>query len=142
MPFLRTDAGEGAGCVDQGDDGKAELGREPHDSQRFAVALGVGTTEISKNIFLRVAPLLVRHHRNGTSVDFGQPAGHRRIVTEEAVAVQLGEVFKAQPKVIKGKWSCRVAGDLHPLPGGKVLVDFPFQGTDLFLDLADLRVDP
>ena len=141
VSFLGTDAGESPGRVDQRDDGQFELGRHAHDPQRLAVSFGMRAAEVAHNVFLGVAPLLVGHHRDGTAADLGQPAGHGRVVAEQTVAVQLGEVCEAETEVIEGERPRRVAGDLHPLPCGQVLVDLLAQSGDLLLDLFHLGLD-
>ena len=101
----------------------------------------MGAAEVAEDVFLRVAPFLIRDHGDGPAVDLGQTAGHGGVVAEEAVAVQFGEILEAEGKVVQGERAGRVPSDLHALPSGQVLVDFLPHAADFLFDLPDLRVD-
>ena len=139
VALLRTDAGEGSGGVDEGDDGHGEFLRELHQAEGLAVALGVGGAEVALEVLLGVAAFLVAEDDAFPLAEHREAAGHRGVVADVAVAVELGEVFEGQRDVIEHERALGVAGDLYALPRGEVLVDgrarlceLAFHGRDLF----------
>src|SRR5439155_1634007 len=81
--------GVGARGVHQRDHGGAELLGEVHETQRLAVALGMGHPEIAPQVLLRVTTLLVPDDHDTDAVEPRPPRDHRRVVAEQPVAVQL-----------------------------------------------------
>ena len=115
--------GIGAGRVDERDDGLAELGRELHQPERLAVALGVRHAEVARDVLAGVAPLLVADHHHRLAVEAGEAAHDRLVVAEDAVAVQLDAVLEQQADEVERVRALRVPGDLGALPGGQARVD-------------------
>src|SRR5437667_4335 len=104
-------------------------------------ALGVGHAEIAMEVLLRVAALLVPDHHHAHAVEPGPPPDDRRIVTEQAVAVQLDEVGEHRAQVVERVRSLRVAGHLHALHRRQVLVDLGAQLGQSFLERGELLGD-
>ena len=87
-----ADAGVGSGEVDEGEDRAAEFFGDLHGAEGLAIALGVGAAELAGDALLEGAALEVADDHDGFAVEEGHAAGHRRIVAEGAVAVDLAEV--------------------------------------------------
>jgi hypothetical protein len=73
--------------------------------------------------------------------DFGQTAGHRAVVTEDAIAMQLNPFGEAAPDVIEREGALRMARDLHALPGGQVVVNFAAGFANLVLHRVDFGLE-
>ena len=80
MALLGFDARIGAGGVDQGQDRHPELGPQPHQPQRLAVALGTGAPEVALQVALGVPTLLVADQHHRPAVDPREPADERAVV--------------------------------------------------------------
>ena len=91
-PFLGTDAGIGAGSIDQGDHRPAEALGLLHQAQRLAVAFRVGHAEVAPDVLLDIAPLLVPQDGHRDGIEEADAADDGRVVGEAAIAVQFHEV--------------------------------------------------
>ena len=109
--------GIGAGRVDQGDDGHAELGRVAHQPHALAVAVRLGHAEVALHHLAGGAALLVadQHHD-----EVAEPRERRRRSPESslngAVAVQLEEVVEHEADVVERVRALEVARELHDVP--------------------------
>ena len=89
--LFRTDAGLGAGGVDEGDDRDAEFLGVFHEALGFAVALGTGHTEVAAQVFAGIATFLMADDHHGAAIEPGEAADERFVIPEAAVAMQLDE---------------------------------------------------
>ena len=135
---LGLDAGVGAGGVDEGKDGQAELLGEFHQAEGLAVALGLGHAEIADDVLLGVPTLLLGNDHDGAALEEGGATDQCPVVVKLAVAVELLKVGAEGADVVEGVGALGVAGDLHALPRGEVGVDVPLGDLDLFLDGGQL----
>ena len=76
------------------------------------------------------------HEHDAPSADGGEASGHGVVVADVAVAVEFDEFAEASLDVIKHVGPHGVAGDLHALPGGEVLISL---GAQLFYFLLHGR---
>jgi hypothetical protein len=129
--LLGSDAGVGAGGVDESDDGEAELLGLLHDPQGLAVALGIGLAEVPFDAGPGRPALLVPDDGRGPALVEGQPGDDRRVVGEPPVPVHLHEVLEEEGDVVQGVRAFGVAGDLDDVDGGH-------PGDDLGPFLLDL----
>ncbi len=83
----------------------------------------------------------MRNNHAAALADFRQAAGHRFIVSENAVTVQLDPFGKAARNVIERKRPLHMPGDLHPLPGVEILVNLPARVADLRLHRFDFALE-
>ena len=139
MPFLGGDAGIGAGGVNEGDDGEAELVGEAHQAKGLAVAFGMGGAEIAEDVFLGIAAFLGADDDDAVVAEAGKAADHGAVIGVLAVAVQFLEIGKGLVDVIQRIGTAGVAGELDALPGGEIvknlapgLLDFLFNHLELF----------
>ena len=114
--------------------------RELHQSQRLAIALGIRHAESAIEILLGVAPLLVADHHHRAIADQCQSTDDRRIVTEVAIAVQLGPLGKAPLDIVERVRPARVLGQLHALEWSQRCVDVAPQRLGLALEVGQFRV--
>ena len=89
---LGVDAREGAGGIDEAQHRQAEAAGQFDQAARLAVALGPRHAEIVLHAGLGVGALLGAQHHDGPAAEPAQPADHRRVVGEGAVAGQRREV--------------------------------------------------
>ncbi|OQA28797.1 MAG: hypothetical protein BWY59_00669 [Verrucomicrobia bacterium ADurb.Bin345] len=141
MPLLGDDAREGAGRVDERDDGRAEFRRQLHQPQRLAVALRIRASEIAFEVAFRVSALLGADEHDRLAAHAGEAADDRAVVGKAAVAVQFHEVRRDGADVIERIGAERMPRHLHALPGGQVLVDIPSRFIDLLLHPVHLERD-
>ena len=141
MALLGADARIRARGVDEGDEGKPKLLGHAHESKRLSVALGMRAAEIAVQIFLHVTALLLADDHAANAADGGEPAGHRGIVAEEAVAFEFHKVGAGHANIIEEKRAGDVARNLNALPGIEVAVDVPAGRLDLSLHALDLAAE-
>src|SRR6516164_6030577 len=101
----------------------------------------MSASEISANVLLRVAPLLVRYDNTAVLSERRKPAGHRLVIAEKTVAVELNEIGKGQLQVVKGKGPGGMPGDLHSLPGSERLIDLTPGLLDFLLHCLDFAFE-
>lgn len=135
--FFGADAGVGAGGVDEGDDGEAELFGEFHAAEGFAVALGVCEAEEALDFFFGVAAFVVADEHDFVAAEAGESAADGVVVAVVAVAVDLAELAADHFDVIFEEGALGVAGDLDGFPGGEVFVGFAEEGGVVFAEAAD-----
>ena len=114
--LLGVDAGVGAGSVQEGDHGPAELGGQLHRAQRLAVAFRLRHAEVAVELLLGVAALLLGHDHDGPAFEAGQAGDNGGIVAEGAVAVDLLKIGEDALDVVERVGALGVAGELHPPP--------------------------
>ncbi len=109
-------AGMGAGHVDEGDDRHPQPFGQLHQSHRLAVPLRVGHPEVAPDVLLRLGALLLADDDDPPAVDPGQPGDHRRVVAEEAVAVELDELVGDVAEELEHPRATQVPGELDGRP--------------------------
>src|SRR5207244_7413101 len=77
VPFFRTDSWKRARCVDQRNYRHRKFLGEPHQAESFAIALGMGATEIAHHVFLGVAAFLLSNDDTALRIEHGKSAPHR-----------------------------------------------------------------
>ena len=92
--LLRGRAGERSLDVHEREHRHAEALGHAHDPHRLAVALGVRQAEVAADVLFGVLALLEADDGDAPVADPGQAGDHRRVVAEEAVAVQLDELVR------------------------------------------------
>src|SRR5262249_52260123 len=133
-----AEAGIGAGRVDEGHDGFAELRPELHQAEGLAIPFGVRHPEVARDVMAGVAALLMPDHPHRRSLEAREAAHDGLVVAVDAVAVELHEVLEEQADEIEGVRPLRVAGDLRSLPRGEAPVDLLLEAAETLLELADL----
>ena len=78
--------------VDEAQHRQPELIRHPQQPLRLAVALRARHPEVTVQVLLGVAPLLLAEHHHALALEARQPGHDRRIVAERTVTPQLDEV--------------------------------------------------
>jgi hypothetical protein len=136
--FLGTDAGIGAGGVDERDDRKPEFLGQLHAAEGFAVSLGVGEAEVTADLFLGITPLVMANEHDLVAAHAGQAAADGGVVAEGAIAMKFTEIAAGQLDVIVEQRPLRMPGDLDGFPGGEVLVGLSEQGGVVGAKLAKL----
>src|SRR5499433_168795 len=136
--LLGAETGIGAGRVDEGHDGLAELGSELHEAEGLAISLGMRHAEVAGDVLARVASLLMPDHHHGLALEARETAHDGLVVAVEAVAVELHEVLEEQANEVQRVGALRVAGDLRPLLGGETAVDLVLEPAEALFELADL----
>src|ERR1051325_6385426 len=106
-----AEAGVGARRVDQGDHGRAEFRRQPHEPHRLAVALRMRHPEVAIQVFLGVAALLMSDDHDGDAVEPRPAADDGGVVAVQAVAVQLHEIGEYGVDVVERIGPARMPGD-------------------------------
>ena len=91
--------------------------------------------EVALDVFLHVAPLLVRHHHAANAVERCQTAGHRTVIAEKPIAMQFNEIAEAQPQIIQGVRSLWMTRDFHTIPRTQI-------GVNLLFGRGQVRGDP
>jgi hypothetical protein len=134
-------AGVGAGRVHQRDHRQAEAVGHLHQADRLAVALGAGHAEVALQPRLGVVALLVADHHDGPVVEPCEPADHRVILGEVAVAGERRELGEERVDVVRPMRALRVAGDLGLPPGREVLVELGAHGPRLGVERLGLGVE-
>ena len=86
-----VDAGIGAGGVEEGDDGAAELGAELHAAQRLAIAFGLGHAEVAEELLFGIAALFLADDHDGLAFEGAEAADDGRVFAKGAVAVDFRE---------------------------------------------------
>ena len=114
--LLRLGPGMGAGHVDEGDDRQPEALRELHHPHGLAIALGVRHAEVAPDVLLGVGALLLADDDDPTAADPGEAGHDRRIVAEQAVAVELDELVGHRRHELEGARPLEVAGELDARP--------------------------
>src|SRR5215468_661962 len=136
--LLGAETGIGAGRVDEGHDGLAELGSELHEAEGLAISLGMRHAEVAGDVLARVASLLMPDHHHGLTLEARETAHDGLVVAVEAIAVELHEVLEEQANEVQRVRALRVTGDLRPLPGRETAVDLVLEPAETLLELADL----
>lgn len=124
-----TEPGVGAGGVNEGDDGEAEFFGFFHLCECFAVALGVGASEVTGEFFLGCFAFLVTDDEAFAVADASESGDEGGVVSEVSVAVEFAEVSADVFDVIAGLWAVWVAGDADGVPWREICVDI-FEGLD------------
>ena len=138
VAFLSADAGVGTGGIDESDDGEAEFIGHFHEAKGFAVAFGVGGTEIAADVFLGVAAFLGADEHDAVFTEAGEAADDGLIVGVKAIAVEFGKIGKGGGEIIEGVGAAGMAGELDALPWGEVRKDGLAGFLELGLHLGDL----
>ena len=89
-----------------------------HEPHRLAVALGVGHPEVAPDVLVGLGALLLADDHDPPAVDPGQPGDHRRVVAEQAVAVELDELVGDEPDELERPRAAQVPGELDGRPDG------------------------
>ena len=121
--------------------GRVEARGGLHQAQRLAVALRVRHAEVALDVLLGVAALLVPDHHHRLPVEARPAADDRRIVAEQAVAVQLDEVGEDRREVVERVRAPRMPRHLHPLHRREAPVDLAAPDGQLVFQRADLAGD-
>src|SRR5256885_17006186 len=98
----------------------------------------MSAAEVPFHVFFRVAPFLVGDHDAAMRPEFGEPARHRFVVAENAVAVELDPVRETACDVIERERPLNVASELDALPGREGSVNLPASFADLGFHRLDL----
>ena len=139
--LLGSDAGVGAGGVDEGEHRQRKLLGQLHQPHRLAIALGARHAEVADDLFLGVAPLLVADDNAGLAVEAREATDDRLVVGVAAVAVQLFEIGEDQLGIIERVRTLRMARDLGNLPRAELGVEILGQRLALALEPLDLVGD-
>ena len=141
MAFFGTDAGEGAGGIDEGDDREAERVGHLHQAKGLAVAFRIRAAEVAAEVFLGVAAFLLAEDHDRTAFEESGATDDGLVVHVQAVAMQLLEVVEQHADVVQGVGATGVAGQLDALPGVQVAVDLAAGLLHLDLEGLDLLGD-
>src|ERR1700731_4578553 len=99
---------------------------EPHDAERLSIAFGMSAPKISPDVLLGVSSLLMGDHRTTMFTNRRKSAGHRLVIPEKPVAVELEKVRKGQIQVIERERSGGMPSNLHFLPSRELFVNLSF----------------
>ena len=105
-----------AGHVHEGDDRQPEALAQLHDPHRLAVALRVRHPEVAPDVLVGIGALLLADDDHPAAIEPGQPGDHRRVVTEQPVAVELDEVVGHGRHELERPRPLEVARELDPRP--------------------------
>ena len=118
-PLLGLQAGVGAGGIDEGEDGAAELLRLAHEPQGLAVALRTGHAEVALEVFLQRLALAGADDGDGPSVVEGHAAQNGGVLSGQAVTPLLEKVGEQRADEVGDVGPLGMAGNGHPLGGGE-----------------------
>src|SRR6267378_2665020 len=127
--------------IDEAQDRDAEPFRQPHEPHGFAVAFRPGHAEVSEDLLLGIASLLMADYNHRLAVETGKTSDDRRIVGKRAVAVQFLEIGKQRGGVIERVRTLRVSRHLSDLPRGELSIDLLGERGALFLQALDFLGD-
>ena len=119
--LFRVDAWKRPRCIDEGQDGAAELLCEFHDTQRLAVALRLRHPEVSILPLLRISSLLVPDQAYGPVPQHRETAHNRSIISEFPVSMDFHEVRAEMFHVIQEIRTLRMPCELYLLVRREVL---------------------
>ena len=139
--LLGADARVRARGIDEGDERQAEALRETHQTQRLAIALGLGHAVVAAHALLGIAALLMAEHHDRAVAQARKPADDRKIIAKHAIAVQLLELAAHDVHVIERVGAVRVTRELRDLPGREIGEDVRRQLPALRLQSRDLLAD-
>ena len=139
--FFRADAGISPRRIDERHDRYAELLRQLHQPQRLAITLRLGHAEISVELILGVASLLMPDHHDRLAAETRQATDDRGILRKQTVALQFLEISKNVLEVVQGVRPLRMPRDLRDLPRRKLAVDIPRERAALLLQARNLFRD-
>ena len=111
-----SQAGIGAGQIDEADDGAAEFFGDFHAAKGFAVALGMGHAEVAADTFFRGAAFAVADDHDFVVAEPGHAAGDGFVVAKGAIPVNLAEIRKDSLDKVHGVWPLRMTGPLDSCP--------------------------
>lgn len=128
--FFGTDTGGCAGGVDEADDGEVEFLGQFHAAEGFAIAFGLGETEVAFDAFGGVSAFVVTDEHDFVFTDAGHAADNGLVVTEAAVAMNFAEFLTRADgfEIIAEQRPLGMPGNLDGFPGGEVVVGFAEQG--------------
>src|SRR5712691_10462354 len=138
--FLRINPRIRARSINQREDRAAELRREMHHAQGFAITFGFRLAKIACQALLRVSAFLMTDDGHGPSVIFPETRYNGLIVSISAVAVQLDKIGKQQPNEVERIRTLWVSGNMRALPRSQVRVKFASQFGNLMTDAFELRI--
>ena len=97
--------------------------------------------EVSMDVLLGVAPLLVPDQDDRDLLDLRQPRDDGGVVSEPAIAVELEETGRNDAQIVEGVGSPRMARELHALPAGQLGIDVAAEPLRLSLETLQLLHD-
>src|SRR5690606_12967359 len=100
--------------VDEGDERTAEALREPHCSQRLAVALWQSLAAAPDRV--AVAALEPDDH-HAAAADLAQTSDHGRVVAVSTIAMQFDELRRDAADVVLGRRAVLPPSELDDIPG-------------------------
>ena len=99
----------------------------------------MGAAEIPHHVFFGVAAFLVRDDNATLRIEHGEPARHRFVIGEMAIAVQLSPAGEATLDIIERKRPLHVPRDLHALPRAQVAVNLAARLAQFSFDRFHFR---
>ena len=107
-----------AGHVHEREHGQLEPLGEQHRAHRLAVALGMGHAEVAPDVLVGVGALLLADDHHAVTLDARETGDHRRIVAEEAIAVELDPLVREVRDELERPGPVQVSGELDSRPHG------------------------
>jgi hypothetical protein len=139
--LLGLDSREGAGRVDQADDGQAEAVGELHQADGLAIAFRLGHAEIVGEPAGRVVAFLMADQHDLAAAQPAEPADDRRVLAESAVARERDEVLQQGGDIVLEVGPVGMSGDLGLLPWGQPSIGLAKHPFGLGFEPADLGID-
>src|SRR5262249_12260149 len=102
--------------IDERDDRLAELLGQLHQAKRLAVSLRMRHAEVARDLLPGVAPLLMSDDDQAPIIEARQAPDDGRVVTVDAVAVQLEKILEQQGAEMARVRAAGMAGELRALP--------------------------
>src|SRR5581483_8813310 len=106
----------GAGRVDERDERKVELLREPVETDGLPVPLRMRHAEVADDVLLGRRALLLADDDDGPPIELGDAADDRGIVAEAAITVQLLEALEGRTDDVQRVRALDVARGLDRVP--------------------------
>ena len=102
--------------------GRPKFLRQPHQTQRFAIAFRIGHAKVALHALLQRAPFLMADDHNRQVVEASETAYDGPIVRKSAISVEFLKVPAEKIDIVENGWALRVTGELRALPRSELTV--------------------
>ena len=111
------------GCIHKSEDRQTEFFCCFHQTQGFAVALGLAHAKVAQGALFGVAPFLLANDHARVTIEARQAAHNGKVVGKVAIAVHLQKISEDFPYIVQRVRALGMAGDFRHLPRRQIAVD-------------------
>src|SRR5258708_11714207 len=109
-------AGLSIRAINQCNDRNPDLGREPHQAQRFSIAFRVSLAVMRSCFFFGSAAAIVPNDDNSLAVQLRKTTNDCRIVSAPSISMEFQESRGHSRDVVAGRTASDVSRQTHLLP--------------------------